>query len=169
MNQMLKIIIYIFLFCLFGATNSAFSQIAIDVVGNWNYTIPTSDLSEAGLDFSGTYESAPNQVDIDVFQLNFISNFFFYRWRVDIRRADVDWHSDLDLSVRRTGNGSPFFFNGNITGGTNYQQITTSNQQFFSGTRTRLNIPIQYQISGVSVLLSAKTYETTIIYTVTEL
>ena len=166
---MSKYIKYGFLFCFILTAGSGFSQIAIDVTGNWNYTIPSSDLSEAGLDFSGTYESNSNQVDVDVYQQNWIANFFFYRWRVDVRRADVDWHSDLELKARRTGNGTPFFFSGSITGGTNYQQISTSNQEFFSGTRTRYNIPIQYQISGVSVLLPAKTYETTIIYTVTEL
>ncbi len=148
------------------------SQINIDVSGNWSYSLMASDLMEAGSDFSGTYTSSSNQVLIDVFQDFFLYNLFLnYRWRIDVMKSDIDWDSNLILQARRTGNGNPFwnFFPGNVTGGLSYQQITNSNQSFFNGRKSRYNIPIQYRISGVSVLIPAKTYITTIVYTVTEL
>lgn len=164
-----SLIKYLFIVFFLQLNLLAKGQIAISIIGNWNYSIPTNDISEAGSDFSGTYSSSSNAVTVDVFQQSWFANFFNYNWRVDIRRSDVDWHSNLQLYTRRTGNGSPFFFNGNISGGTSYQQITNTNQLFFNGNRTRLDIPIQYEIRNVSVLIPAKTYETTIIYTVTEL
>ncbi len=151
---------------------SADAQININVIGNWNYSLPPNSVVEAGLDLSGTYTSNTNAVTIDVLQSTFFANRFLnYSWRVDVRKSDVDWNPGLILYTRRTGTGSPFWsvLPGAITGGTNYQQLTNTNQIFFSGNRSRLNIPIQYQLSGVSVLLEAKTYVTTVIYTVTEL
>ncbi|HFA52186.1 MAG TPA: hypothetical protein ENJ95_24475 [Bacteroidetes bacterium] len=146
------------------------AQIFINVTGEWNYSVSVNDITEAGNDFQGTYSSASNQVLIDVRQRNFFFDLFFnYNWRVDIRKSDIDWHPNLVLSARRTGNGSPLFFSGNVNGGTTYQQVSNANQSFFSGNRSRLDIPVQYRISGVSVLLPAKAYTTTVVYTVTDL
>ncbi|MCR9286388.1 MAG: hypothetical protein NXI23_03255 [Bacteroidetes bacterium] len=161
---------YILLFILlFYFKPISFGQIQINLTGAWDFTIPNNDIFEAGLDFSGTYSSNANEVTVSITQQGFFANFFNYNWRVDIRKLDIDWHSDIQLYARRTGNGNPFFLYGNIIGGTSYQQLNTSNQIFFSGNRSRLDIPIQYEIRNVSVLIPAKTYETTIIYTVTEL
>ena len=155
---------------IFGAYGQkAEAQIGITATGQWDYSVSSFDITEAGLDFQGTYSSASDEVLVDVFQQGFIANFFNYNWQVDVRLVQNDWSNDLTLSARRTGNGDPFFFNGNITGGTAYLPLSTTNQNFFNGNRTRLDIPIQYQISGVSVLLPAKTYSATVIYTVTEL
>lgn len=145
------------------------AQIAIDAIGNWNYTVPTSDITEAGRNFGGTYASSANQVQLDIFQTAWLLNFFNYNWRVDVRKSDTDWNSNLKLYARRTGNGTPWWATGTISGGTSYLELTNSNKTFFSGSRTTLSIPVQFQITGVSVLLPAKTYSTTVVYTVTEL
>jgi len=82
----------------------------------------------------------------------------------------MDWHPNLQLYARRTGTGvNGLFFGSAIGSGTSYQLISTSNQFFFNGICTISDIPIQYEIRNVSLLLPAKTYETTIIYTVTDL
>ena len=39
---------------------------------------------------------------------------------------------------------------------------------FFDGKKGRLDIPIQYQIENVSVLVPAGNYSTTIVFTMTE-
>lgn len=159
---------YIQCILFFHLTLNSFGQIGINVAGNWDFTIPSTDISEAGADFSGTYTSATNQITIDINN----SNNGNVRWEVYIEKQDIDWHPDLDPYVRRTGNGTG---NGNGNGngfvqlGTNFQLITSTSQFFFKGRKKRQNIPIQYEIRNVSVLIPAKSYETTIIYTVTEL
>ena len=153
-------------------TEATQAQININANGNWIYPVSPLEITEAGTDFSGTFTSSANQVLVDITQNNFWANLLLnYSWRVDIRKSDVDWNPSLSLFAQRTGNGTPFwnFLPGTINGGTTYQQLTNINQTFFNGTRTRLDIPIQYQITGVSVLLPAKTYTSTVIYTVTEL
>lgn len=148
----------------------ALAQINITATGQWDYTVSDFDITEAGLDFQGTYASAASQVEIDIFRAGgFFVNLFNYNWQVDVRLIPNDWNNALVLSARRTGNGSPFFFNGNINGGTSYLQLSTSNQNFFNGNRTWFDIPVQYRLSGVSVLLPAKTYSATVLYTVTDL
>ncbi len=149
---------------------AASAQINISANGQWDYTVSNLDITEAGTDFQGTYSSAASQVTIDVFQDNFWLNLLLaYNWQVSVRMTQIDWNPNLILSARRTGNGNPFFFNGPISGGTSYLQLSTANQNFFNGQRSRYDIPIQYRISGISVLLPAKTYTATVVYTVTEL
>ncbi len=146
------------------------AQIGITVTGQWDHVVSPFDITEAGLDFQGTYTSGTNQVEIDIFQQNFFANLLSnYLWRVDIQLIPIDWNSNLTLEARRSGNGIPFFINGTISGGTSFFQLSTANQVFFQGRRSRYNVPVQYRSSGVSVLLPAKTYTTTVLYTVTEL
>jgi len=69
------------------------------------------------------------------------------------------------FSRRRTGNG---FGLGSINGGTNYQQVTGSVRQFFTGRYWRIWIYIQYELSGFSLdLLTATTYMTQVTTTLT--
>ena len=70
---------------------------SISLTGQWNYTIPTTDITEAGEDFTGSYESSINQAYINIEDNN--------KWEISIRSNNIDWHSDLTLRVRRTGDG----------------------------------------------------------------
>ena len=160
---------YLFLIILMGLSyDGLLGQINLTLAGNWNFSVPSNDITEAGLDFTGIYSSNTNQVLIDITNANNSNGNF--RWRVDIRKSDVDWDANLELYAQRTGNGTSLSGNANnINGGNNFQQVIDSDQTFFSGRRARVDIPVQYEIRNVSVLLPAKTYETTIIYTVTEL
>ncbi len=163
--MILKLLFTLKIFAFFlGMT---YSQLGIQVNGDWNYSIATTDISEAGLDFTGTYASASNQILIDITYPNNAN----VKWEVHVEKQDIDWDSSLDLYVRRTGNGNGQG-NGNGNGfvqlGTAYQLITSNSQFFFKGRKRRTDIPIQYELRGVSVLIPAKAYETTIIYTVTE-
>jgi len=128
------------------------------VSGNWAYTIPSTDVTEAGNDFTGIYSSASNQVTMTVFWW-----FTDFLYRVEVRKDDVDWDSRLQLYIQRTGDG--WLWSGWINGGTSYQLITDSNQLFFRGRRTVLGIPIQYQLRNVSVIIPAKTHSTTVVFT----
>ncbi len=158
-------------FLLFDKSMEAQTLIT-EVNGNWNYTIASNDLLEAGNDFSGTYTSNSNQVQIDIYKSGGNrQNRNFYNWTVSIEKSDISWNNSLIIYAQRTGDGTKYLnrpnYNPTITGGNNYIQISDIPQTFFSGSLSILDIPVQYQITGASVLIPADTYSTTIIYTVT--
>ena len=85
-------------------------------------------------------------------------------------KSDTSWDSRLIITARRTGTGTGST-NFSTTNGTTSQTITNTPTYFFetrpgSGTAVS-NIPIQYLITGYTVLLPVKAYTTTILYTVT--
>ncbi len=134
--------------------SGAHAQGTITVTGQWSLTIDQSHLvSGPGSDLIDTYESATNQVLINV-------NGPDRTWRVDVHRVDITWHSDFILEVRRQANNQ-------IIGGLTYQIITPVAQQFFrSNNRRRVNnIRVQFRLSGVSININPNTYSTTVVYT----
>lgn len=127
---------------------------SITVTGDWNYTIPSTDITEAGEDFSGTYESSVNQVSIDVQYSN--------KWEVSVNKNNIDWNNDLRIYVKRSGDG---IGSKKINGGKNYKRIRNKSNIFFRGDKDRLFIPLQFKIDRVSVTLPANTYIVEIVYT----
>ena len=105
----------------------------------------------AGTGFDDWYESAASAKTVSVL-------FPSGNWRVDVSRSDIAWDSDLQVYVRRTG--------GSVTGGSNYQQITTTATTFFSGTGWAF-VPVQYRISGnfIALGVSPGLYRTVVTYT----
>ena len=92
-------------------------------------------------------------------------------WTISVRQVvGANWDPALKVYVKRTGPGTGLAI---VSGGTAFQEVTATAQPFFTGllslTGNRDNIPIQYQIQGLSVLLPAKTYSTTIQYTISGL
>jgi hypothetical protein len=88
---------------------------------------------------------------------------------VYIQKSDIAWDSRLVLSALRTGTGTGGL-TFSVTNGTTAITVTNAPQYFFEvrpgvGTQV-LNIPIQYTIRGFTVLMPAKTYTTTLIYTI---
>ncbi|MGB2697987.1 MAG: hypothetical protein WBD28_09055 [Candidatus Zixiibacteriota bacterium] len=136
--------------------------IDISAVGGWGETIDASDLvSGAGSDLIDTYESTTDATVIDI--SNCVDKFDAYR--VDVRRVDGTWHADFTLYVRRTTVGiGP----GSIKGGTAYFEITVTDSEFFTGKGDRINIDVQYQLTGMSVSVSPNTYSTTVVFTVVD-
>jgi hypothetical protein len=134
--------------------------IQIVVTGSWTRTIDAADLQGlAGSDLNPFYESATNQIGIDIRQTQ-------TNWRVDIKKVDTNWHGNFHLFVRRTSNGNG---SGNISGGTTYQEVTDADLAFFSGSLTRNFIDVQLRLEGVSVQVPQDSYATTVYYTVTEI
>jgi hypothetical protein len=156
---------FLILLIIFGliATGKKIKAQDITVTGSWFLTIDASDLQAgAGSDLIDTYESASNQVTID------ISSVGGNNWRVDVKKVDTNWHSSFHLYVKRTSNGTGSG-GGSISGGTSYQEVTDTDQSFFSGNRNRYGINVQLKLSGVSVQIPPDTYITTVYYTVTRL
>ena len=136
------------------------AAVSISVTGSWFETVDETDLvGGAGSDLQSTYESAADQISID------IGGAGKKNWRVDVRKVDTDWHGDLNLYVRRTSDGSG---QGQITGGTSYQQLSDTYQQFFSGSRNRRGVSVQLMLEGVSASMPCDNYLTTVYYTVVE-
>jgi hypothetical protein len=145
--------------------NKCFTQ-SLTVTGGWTRTLATTNITESGLDYAtgGTLSAAVNQSTINV---NSAANSVAF---VYIQKSDISWDTRLVLAALRTGTGtgSTGF---STTNGTTALNVSNVSQYFFevrpgSGTQVS-NIPIQYTIKGFTVLLPAKTYTTTLLYTVT--
>lgn len=135
----------------------------ITVSGDWITVLPVGSVTEAGSNFFSTYNSAANQTQIS------IDGSGKFSFRVDVSKIDTDWSPSLKLYIRRSGDGNNGHPNSIITGGTTFFQLTAINQTFFSGERQWHNIPVQFQLTGVSVLVPAKTHTSTILYTITSI
>lgn len=128
----------------------------------WSLSIPSSTVSEAGMNYTTNFTSLSTQTLVDLNNLNKNSNY-----SVSIKKTDTVWDSGVTIWVRRTGNGI-----GNqvsITGGTAFFQLTSSLQTFFSGSSSGKNsdligISIEYEIRGVSVLVPVRTYTSIVQY-----
>jgi len=138
----------------------AFGSATITVTGGWNDTINSSDLiGGAGTDLAGTCPSPSNASYITV-----TTGSSGERWRVDVRRIDSTWSSQCSLWVRRTSDGSG---SGAITGGTAYQEVTITNQEFFSGQDSRSDITCEYKLEGMSIGIRPACYSTSVLYLIT--
>lgn len=168
----MKKLIYIsFLFITFASKGQVFQ---VSGSGTWSPTVSTTAITEAGRDYGNSYalESLSNQTLINLQRSGSFFQVYLSSWRVDISRSDVNWNNNLQLEVRRTGNGTGtgwWIFAPNIANGTNYQPVSTASSQFFTGNGIYRNIPIQYRIRGLSVLIPADTYSTNVVYTFLEL
>ncbi len=134
---------------------------AADIVatGSWNRTIDASDLASGpGSDLNATCESTSDATDLSVTATA--------DYRVDVRRGAGTWDAGLTLYARRTTAGAG---SGSISGGTTYQEVTTSDLEFFTGDLDRTGIEVQYQVGGLSVDTNPDTYQTVVSYTVTDL
>lgn len=145
-------------------SNMVFSQ-PVDLTisgidnGNWAKTIAASDISEAGNDYPTSYESNTNQTLLTINPKNWNKLIIVY-----VKRNDIAWNTNLNLKVKRTSNGTNG--NTNIGGGLIYQTITNIDANFFTCKGYHAFIPLQYEITGISVVLPAQSYSTEIMYTV---
>lgn len=134
----------------------------------WNVTIPP--ITEAGSNYTGTYESATDQSSLTV-RVPLLLGF----GKVSVSyQPNPIWNDNLQLAVKRTNNGVTLCVLCGISGGTNYQTLTpTATELFRIGAVLDLadynNINIQYQLSGVSVTVPVANYQSRIVYTVSAL
>ena len=162
-HKWLLLIIILFL----SGAQELYGQATITARGNWRKRVRANQITEAGNDFPNTYESSTTKGRIRVRKTPTSE---LFPWRVDVRGDIVTWDNRLTMYARRTDNGTAITPGATITGGTVYQQITNTDQSFFSGTGSIRNIHIQYKITGVSVVIPAGVwYEKTVVYTVIEL
>jgi len=152
-------IIIAFLLCVSPFFARNLSAISMTVTGSWSENIDVFDLQGgAGTDLVSTYEGASNACIIDV------TGAAKKDWEVYVNRVDALWDTHFHLYCRRTSDG---IGDGPISGGETYQEITVVGQLLFtSGSLDRTGVEVQYQLTGVSVLVTPNTYITDIYYTV---
>ena len=139
-------------------------------IGGNNWTVAVPSITEAGTNYSGTYESATNQILLSASVPLLLSS-----GKVSVRyEANPTWNSNLILHAKRTGDGTTVCLLCSITGGTAYQTITTTDIELFRiaavlALASYSNIPIQLQLSGVSVTIPAATYNSRVVFTISAL
>lgn len=146
------------------------SQRTLTVGGtNWTVTIPS--ITEAGSNYTGTYESATNQILLAASVPLLLGS-----GKVSVHyEANPTWNSNLILHARRTGNGTTACLTCSITGGTTYITVPlTTDVELFRiqaivALASYTNIPIQLELSGVSVTIPATTYNSRVVFTISAL
>lgn len=146
------------------------SQRTLTVGGtNWTVTIPS--ITEAGDNYAGTYESSTSQIILVASVPLLLTN-----GKVSMHyTANPVWNSNLILSAKRIGDGNTTCVACSISGGTTYTIIPpTADIELFRITAVLVlasysNIPVQLQLSGVSVTLPATSYHSQIVFTISDL
>ena len=133
------------------------------ISGSWYLNVQGNEITEAGKDFIGTYESATNQV---IFNRN-VPYSYSPNWSITVHKTDIWWHSNMKLWIRRTGDGTGVY-GSTISNGANYQEVLNTPVNFFKGYKEVNEIPLQLKISGISVIIPSNTYYTLLNFTITE-
>lgn len=137
---------------------------SINAIGNWSVSVPSNTISAAGNDYNINLTSMINQTVLDITVSTTSTS-----WRVNVNKQDSFWDNLLTFWIHKTGDGVGALGSSILPiGYTPYQQVNNLEQLFFEGAKNYVNIPIQYEIRGLSVLIPASTYNTTIVYTITE-
>lgn len=133
---------------------------------NWTVTIPS--ITEAGTNYAGTYESATDQILLAASVPLVLGN-----GKISMHyQANPTWNSNLILQAKRTGNGTTTCVGCTITGGTAYTTIPLSTDVELFRINAILtlasysNIPVQLELSGISVTIPATTYNSLIVFTI---
>lgn len=160
----MKHLLVFFLFIVHSVTVAQNISISNGATGSsWSIPALSSPITKAGKNYEHI-ETSP--ASLTLLKVNSLLG-----WTVSAHiSVSSNWDPALKVFVRRTGDGTGGAI---ISGGTSYIQLTSSSQQFFSGLLglgvSRDNIPIQYKIEGLTVLLPVKTYSATIQYTISGL
>lgn len=130
---------------------------------NWTLSAPSSAITAAGKNYE--------HVETTIASHTLLKVNAALVWSVTIQQSGTsNWDPALKIFVRRSGDGTGGAI---LTGNTNYIQLSTSAQSLVGGLLglgfSREDIPIQYKIEGLSVLLPVKTYTTTLLFTVSGL
>jgi hypothetical protein len=142
MNTRYPIVILIMLVAIMTISQPAWSAVHVFLFGSWTETIDETDLQGgAGSDLNSTYD---HTIAVYIWIFRGSNN-----WRLDVRKNDTNWHSNLHLWISSDG--------------TNYQEVTGTYQQFMTGSGSGLQ-PVYLRVTGVSVQVPADTYATTVSY-----
>lgn len=132
---------------------------AADIIssGDWAETITAANLtSGAGSNLQVNFESATGITTLTI--LNTTG-----AWTVRARRSEGQGHGDVTVHIKRTSAGSG---TGDVTGGTAFTELTTTDTEIFTGSEARNGISLQFKLTGLSSKVPPGTYFSNIIFTV---
>jgi hypothetical protein len=131
--------------------------------GGWNFIVGKDNIPGGpGGNVTGDYESPVDAETLTVGACTSAAD----AWRIDIKKTDALWDSDLVISarIRNPGTGD-----GTLTSFGTYQVLTDTSMPFLSGTGNRTGIAIQLKVSGISISrIQAGRYLADLVYTVTD-
>lgn len=165
----MKIFLYLSFFC--SIYFESFSQCtqSISLIGTpLSQTVDAFPLAQTGLDYSST--DLLIQRPIGSLTISVASSGCSLDWQVSVQKTSIVWDSNLRLWVNKVNDGNSTDSGARISpiGTTAYQEVSTIPQTFFRGFRNRQSVQVSYKISGVSVLIPAQTYSTTVYYTISD-
>ena len=156
------------------------STITVTGSPKWIADVPT--LTIAGSDYQGNLTSSPTQT-----YLNIVAGSEPWSVSISKREGNQDWPNLLKLYAKRTGNGIGSSTSSTTLGigglivvsnninpkiedviGSGFILVENVSKPFLKGTANYTNIPIQYEIRGLSVLIPAGNYSTTVYYTISD-
>jgi hypothetical protein len=130
------------------------------VMGGWINPIDSANLiSGAGSNLVNTYQS-----DAGATTLSIVGGEKDQAWQIYINRSEMNWPSNFVLYVRRTGPGDGTE-GSTVRGGLSFQVVNSAKTLLCSGTGKVHHIPLQYQLSGVSLTTNPGNYNLGIVYT----
>ena len=144
-------------------------QLGISVGGVVGFSANDFTISEAGFDFSSDIEcESPLFVTVDSNDEWDKKTNPNRKWRVEVRKEDMNWNDAIKLEIIRTGNGywQQNNSSSHIENGTNYQVISQLSNYFFGGRGLISDIPIRLRLSGFSIVNGADDYETNVVLTI---
>lgn len=143
-----------------GAFAAPAPSISLDRNTDWQLTVGAAELTGgAGTDFPAIESAAVAQ---NIWVKKGAGN-----WRIDVSRGgEPTWDDRIVVYVRRTSDGDA----GTVSGGTTYQEITTVDTSFFTGTGLPKFITLQFMTDGAFAAagVAVGTYTTTVTYTITD-
>lgn len=144
-------------------------QLTVQIEQDVQFSEFLQPISEAGTDYSASPQ-AQASVHVSVIMADELNrgNNKNQKWRVFVHKLDMEWNSVLLLEGRRTGSGMGLNNPGNpnIRDGENFQPVTNNPVYFFRGMGEIVQIPLALKLSGFSVTMGARDFETSLVFTV---
>ena len=141
-------------------------HVQISPFSDWYVSQSVQDIL-VGEDIQGTHTSREDHLLLSV---NFGSHShhkkMHTKWRVTVHREDRDWHKNLKVYVRRTGDGYGERYDKPIKNGSTFRKVNKGYRTLFKCEGSRFEIPIQFEVQGLSLTIPAKTYSTMIVFTI---
>lgn len=175
---------YLYTFILLGISCCMEAQV-VNVSGNWTASIPS--ITEAGTNYTGTYDNTANtganQIVLSgTLPGSFLNLLSSTGAKMTMHYVSNPWNSAMTLSARRTGgtatiHGVCLLCTASINGGASYIPIPQASDVTFvtftfsgvlglGNSVTFADIVLLLQVSGVSVTIPASTYGARVVFTI---
>ncbi|WP_167610040.1 hypothetical protein [Maribellus sediminis] len=144
-------------------------ELELQVEGMATFDAASFSIENAGADFNASVESESTLfVTVDSNDAWDKTNNPNRKWKVEVRKEDVSWDDAMQVEIVRSGNGYSKENNksNHVNDGQNYQVVSANSSYFFRGKGLISEIPIQFRLSGISIVHGAGDFETNVMLTI---